>query len=636
MAVFKGQPGIDNHFQGFYGVGDIFEFNVSDLTGSDHVDGRLGFDLLKLLSAGTVSASAFSNIKNIDIIQFDYADTSVIFDDAFFSKNGDYHTPGHNYGLLQVAGTGGSDHVDASGTTITDYYLLMQTQGGDDELLGGLGTETIVVQGSPAGDIISGGGGANLDTLQFTNVSTILSAEFSGIRGIERLVFGNNDTTIYLTNALVGSAYASTLKIYSASGNDYLNGGNVTNSSYRLEFNSLDGEDVLIGSVGNDTFNFSDGNLNALDVVEGKGGIDTLTLFNFNSVGAGDLIGVSKIEEIVLSSRNTTLIIDNSFILRNPGFIAINGMSGHNAVDASAVTATTGGLVVTAGRGIDTFRGGSGADTFIFDGGTYNDLVDGGQGSNIDTLKFTTAVRLGITGFANIAEIERVELADGANHIWVNNRVVAASRGLEITIVGGKDGDALSAWDVTLAGGRVALYGGEGEDILDGSNGADLLEGGADNDVLTGRGGANVMTGGRGADIFNFIARNGVADSVTDFAAISDTLQFRFSAFDFNGTGFDDRMVAASAAIDITGADLVIYSGAFLNSASDAKTYLRKAVGGTANEGMFIAGTNSIGQTVLFHAVDASATVSTNIDFIGTLGTLSSAVSLQLSDFAFV
>lgn len=114
------------------------------------------------------------------------------------------------------------------------------------------------------------------------------------------------------------------------------------------------------------------------------------------------------------------------------------------------------------------------------------------------------------------------------------------------------------------------------------------------------------------------------------------TLQFDFSLFDANGPSFNTRTTATSTATDITGADLLIYTGGVLNTAADAQAYLAAATGGSVNEGLFIAGTNSGGQTVLFHAVDASATVSTDVDFIANLGTLTSANGIQLGDFAFV
>jgi Ca2+-binding RTX toxin-like protein len=102
-------------------------------------------------------------------------------------------------------------------------------------------------------------------------------------------------------------------------------------------------------------------------------------------------------------------------------------------------------------------------------------------------------------------------------------------------MVGDTGDDTLygNAGNDTLMGGSEndRLFGGEGNDYLDGGYGYDRLEGGAGNDTLRGAGGFDQLIGGAGADVFIF-ARDGSADNVNDFEIGVDHLTFegRFTA----------------------------------------------------------------------------------------------------------
>jgi len=63
-------------------------------------------------------------------------------------------------------------------------------------------------------------------------------------------------------------------------------------------------------------------------------------------------------------------------------------------------------------------------------------------------------------------------------------------------------------------GGRDDLYGGAGNDLLDGGNGRDDLYGGAGNDTLDGGNGNDDMYGGSGADTFVFGAGRDTVEGV--------------------------------------------------------------------------------------------------------------------------
>ena len=106
--------------------------------------------------------------------------------------------------------------------------------------------------------------------------------------------------------------------------------------------------------------------------------------------------------------------------------------------------------------------------------------------------------------------------------------------------------------DDTLSGGKGddRMRGGSGDDVLGGDKGNDTIDGGAGDDILIGGMGDDLLTGGAGADVFVF---DGVAigkDTVTDFDASEDMLEFGrgFRILgerhgDFDGDGTIDTML---------------------------------------------------------------------------------------------
>lgn len=160
--------------------------------------------------------------------------------------------------------------------------------------------------------------------------------------------------------------------------------------------------------------------------------------------------------------------------------------------------------------------------------------------------------------------------------------------------------------------------------------------GSSGNNLIIGSQGADTLTGGAGSDVFGWQTRDGYTDTITDFLASADDLRFAASAFDFNGALFDQRLATGSTATDITGKDLIIYTGGVFDGVGDVQNYLIAAAGGSVGEGVFIVGTNSANHTVLYHALDASYTNSSDVIEVADLGILTAPTSIQLADFLFV
>ena len=115
------------------------------------------------------------------------------------------------------------------------------------------------------------------------------------------------------------------------------------------------------------------------------------------------------------------------------------------------------------------------------------------------------------------------------------------------TLDGGLDGDN--------------LYGGAGDDELNGGDGFDQLFGGSGNDILEGGSGVDDLTGGAGSDVFVFEASlPGDQDFVWDFAQGEDLLHIASDAF-AAGTTKQDVISNGFASSDGVSTDLFLESG---------------------------------------------------------------------------
>jgi Ca2+-binding RTX toxin-like protein len=144
---------------------------------------------------------------------------------------------------------------------------------------------------------------------------------------------------------------------------------------------------------------------------------------------------------------------------------------------------------LSGGSGTNELHGGSGDDTFI--GGEGADSFSGGAGQdNLD--------------YSGSDEAVQVNLSNGSTS--------GGDAGND-TILGGIDGVIGSDYDDTLIGFNASstdpddtytneLFGGKGNDTIEGRGGDDLLEGGEGNDTISGEGGADTMSGGDDRDTF--------------------------------------------------------------------------------------------------------------------------------------
>ncbi|HXF65555.1 MAG TPA: hypothetical protein VNK67_02495 [Burkholderiales bacterium] len=125
-------------------------------------------------------------------------------------------------------------------------------------------------------------------------------------------------------------------------------------------------------------------------------------------------------------------------------------------------------------------------------------------------------------------------------------------------VFGSEEGETITGGDVA-AGDR--LYGGGGDDILDGQSGNDYLEGGAGGDSLTGGAGDDWIEGDSGGDILSGDAGNDVIYAGTKGTEPLTDISTAIAAGSGLGTGLQGDWLAG-------GAD-VLYGNAGLDTFSD-------------------------------------------------------------------
>lgn len=342
---------------------------------------------------------------------------------------------------------------DANGDTLVNIRDLVGSALGDtligdsqnNVILGGDGDDTL--QGMAGADTLDGQGGVNtvsyessadavtvsLDThsgstgdaagdilSNFKNLIGSAGNDTLSGDGQDNTISGGmgNDTLLGLDGADILNGGAGNDSLVGGAGDDVLNGGG--------------GDDLLEGGAGADTLNGDDGTNTAS--YSGSSAAVTVSLATGRGT-AGDANGdvLANIQNLIGSANADTLIGDN---LTN----TISGGSGNDTLQGMA--------------GADVLNGGDGDD--LLEGGADADVLDGGAGINTASYASSiTAVNVSLTTHTGNG-------GDAEGDTLTNIRNLIGSAGAD-TLTGDTQDNA--------------LYGGDGNDLLQGMAGADHLDG---------------------------------------------------------------------------------------------------------------------------------------------------------------
>ena len=277
----------------------------------------------------------------------------------------------------------------------------------------------------------------------------------------------------------------------------------------QLGDDTLDGEagdDVLVGGWGEDHLSGGDGS----DRLYGGGGDDTL----LGGANADYLAGDGGDDVLDGGLGNDTIICGDGLDLIRAG-------DGNDRIEIGPTTASAPGV---AARNVGGFGGlgtgvilplvGMKVNTAVLNGGRGEDSVLFGDEADALFLhdEFAGAhPTLAVARVARVASIERIATGGGNDIVDLTSQIFS------------------------LAGARVEIDAGSGDDIVWGSDADELIRGGSGSDTLFGGTGLDTLEGGGGADVFEFTATSSDC-AILDFSPEEgDVLRF----YDQGGLHFE-------------------------------------------------------------------------------------------------
>jgi Ca2+-binding RTX toxin-like protein len=313
-------------------------------------------------------------------------DPSTLQVDFGDDGSAEFEFPRANVAAIAVAGGLGNDvvRIDESNGVFTDKIRTILDGGpGNDTLVGGSGAETLV--GGSGDDRIDGNKG-NDRAFMGAGDDTFVWDPGDGSDTIEGQ--DGNDTMVFN-----GAAAAEHVDL-SANGNrlrffrDVAGITMDTAGVEQVDFNALGGADVVtvhdltgtdVKHVNVDESNpagsgTGDGQPDQV-IVEGTAGNDQIAVAGRN--GAASVTGLPA----TVTVTGAEAALDT---------LTINALDGNDRVNASALAASAGKLMIDGGNGNDVLVGGAGDDVLagsagndLLIGGSGQDSLDGGTGTNI-------------------------------------------------------------------------------------------------------------------------------------------------------------------------------------------------------------------------------------------------------------
>ncbi len=480
----------------------------------------------------------------------------------------------------------GDDDGDNNNVISFDGVQRFNIAQGDTTLIGGAGTDTLIVEAD--------GERTNIVSGQTEDGRAVLNFDVDGVntevtmQDIEELEvdLGTSGDQVVLGDLTGSGILDNTIIIRAGAGGDLIDG---RNAGLALELFGGTGDDTLRGGVsddvisgGTDTNVLSGGGGN--DRIIGGSGADQVLYegakANFDQ-RVDDDSGDITIDDTVGNEGTDTLSADIDTIDFNGTLFDITlGDAGANSLIGDAnnniLAGRAGDDTLSGGDGNDVLTGGGGTDRATFTGIASNFVAD----TSDDGLTVILTDTVGAEGTDTLStDIEILDFAGtGLNTTFgtAGGDVLTQQDGGAVA-VGGTGGDTIIG-----GAGSDVQFGGEGGDSLSGGSGGDTLLGEAGDDTLAGGVDDDQIFGGVGNDlaIFNSAIEDVTGTAEADGSAIieestadgrdtvgSDVEQDRFSGetFDlsFGSTGADNQTLGdGNDIISALAGDDVIATGA--------------------------------------------------------------------------
>jgi predicted ester cyclase len=333
--------------------------------GTDLFEGGDGVDTAEV--NGGNGAETFSITANGTRVRFDRLGPAPFSLDIGTTEN------------LVLNANGGDDVITAGNGLANLIQLTIDGGAGNDTITGGDGNDTLL--GGDGDDSINGGRGNDVALLGAGNDTFVWnpgdgSDTVDGQTGFDTLVFNGAN----INENIDISANGSRVRFSRDVANIVMD----LNGVERIDFHALGGADnitvndlsgtdlpaggVLVDLAGTLGGSVGDG---ALDTVTANGtaGDDAIRLFSFNGGQFNGGIGIIGTPAgIVVTHQEAT------------DQLTVNGGTGNDTIDASAVVAGAMALTINGGAGNDTIIGSAGND--LVNGGTGNDVALLGVGND--------------------------------------------------------------------------------------------------------------------------------------------------------------------------------------------------------------------------------------------------------------
>lgn len=384
---------------------------------------------------------------------------------------------GNGTNVITVGAMKAAATIDASTSTGTNTFDLVNSLSTGDVVTGGTGTDTLAFTASNTATVTV----SAVETLQVNGGTAVTT--FSANPGLTSLNVRSTDaTTIAGVSSLSNLNYQGT-QVAAYAGTS----GNVTlNTAFG---GSADALAINVGNQGvtaNGSYN-----IGTLKV----SGIEGITLTQADMLATGTTTAVihdTGLKTLAATTPGNLALTLSTFASDAPGFSGSASTTGSNTVTSIDLGGVTGTANMTFQAGTfaaaATVKAAVGGSTFGFGAETASDVITVTGGNGVDSITTGNAGTYVVT------------LGGGATNTFTGAALTAAASGNTVNVTGGDGAD----------------------DITGGAN-ADVINGGAGNDTIRGGLGADTLNGGLGADTYNFTLGVAATNATAEVQTITAT-----------------------------------------------------------------------------------------------------------------